>query len=94
MCRKVTSFSNAKEAIVNSGMVGVMLGVSVFIGFLGLVAFLWGLRSGQFDDEKKMMQGVLFDGEEELQEAALIDKKKREMKREPSMKENNNGGEA
>lgn len=55
---------------MNSGMVGVMLGVSIFIGFLGLVAFLWGLRSGQFDDEKRMMQGVLFDGEEELQEAA------------------------
>ncbi|MGP1450798.1 MAG: cbb3-type cytochrome oxidase assembly protein CcoS [Wolinella sp.] len=66
---------------MNSGMVGVMLGVSIFIGFLGLIAFLWGLRSGQFDDEKKMTQGVLFDGEEELREAATMEEKRREIKK-------------
>lgn len=67
---------------MNSGMVGVMLGVSVFIGFLGLMAFIWGLRTGQFDDEKKMMQGVLFDSEEDLVDAANREKKVETGKRE------------
>ena len=63
---------------MSTGMVGVMLGVSVFIGLLGLIAFIWGLRTGQFDDEKKMMQGVLYDNEEDLNEKASIDRKKQE----------------
>lgn len=46
-----------------------MLGVSIGLGFLGLLAFLWGLRTGQFDDKERMMRGVLFDGVEELNEA-------------------------
>lgn len=55
---------------MNTTMVGVMLATSLIIGLLGLVAFLWGLKNGQFDDEKKMMQGVLFDNEEDLRHAA------------------------
>lgn len=54
---------------MNTGMVAIMLGVSVLIGLLGLIAFLWGLRSGQFDDEKKFTQGLLIDGVDELNEA-------------------------
>ncbi|ANV97782.1 cytochrome oxidase maturation protein, cbb3-type [Helicobacter enhydrae] len=48
------------------GILGVMLYVSLFLGFIGLVAFLWGIKNHQFSDEKKMLQGVLYDGEEEL----------------------------
>ncbi|EES89959.1 cbb3-type cytochrome oxidase assembly protein CcoS [Helicobacter canadensis] len=55
---------------MNTTMVGVMLATSLIIGLLGLIAFLWGLKNGQFDDEKKMMQGVLFDNEEDLRRAA------------------------
>lgn len=55
---------------MNTTMVAVMLATSIVIGLIGLVAFLWGLRNGQFDDEKKMMQGVLFDSEEDLRLAA------------------------
>ena len=51
---------------MNITMVGVMLATSLIIGLLGLIAFLWGLKNGQFDDEKKMMQSVLFDNEEDL----------------------------
>jgi cbb3-type cytochrome oxidase maturation protein len=28
----------------------VLIPVALFLGLLGLVAFLWSLRSGQFDD--------------------------------------------
>ena len=57
------------------GIVAVMIGVSTFIGFLGLLGFIWGLKNGQFDDEKKIMQGVLFDGVSDLNEAASRDVK-------------------
>lgn len=60
---------------MNTTMVAVMLATSIFMGLLGLIAFIWGLRNGQFDDEKKMTQGVLFDGIEDLQNAAKSDKK-------------------
>ena len=55
---------------MNITMVGVMLATSLVIGLLGLIAFLWGLKNGQFDDEKKMMQGVLSDSEEDFGHAA------------------------
>ena len=54
---------------MNSGMIAVMLGVSLLIGLLGLIAFIWGLRSGQFDDEKKFTQGLLMDSVDELNDA-------------------------
>lgn len=54
---------------MTNGMIAIMLGVSILIGLLGLIAFIWGLRSGQFDDEKKFTQGLLMDGVDELNEA-------------------------
>ncbi len=56
----------------------LMITVSLFLGSLGVVAFIWGLKTGQFDDQEKMMQGVLFDGEEELNDAAKKERKKKE----------------
>ena len=47
-----------------------MLGVSLILGFFGLLGFLWGLKNGQFDDENKMMEGVLFDTPEDLNKIA------------------------
>ncbi|WP_104721117.1 cbb3-type cytochrome oxidase assembly protein CcoS [Helicobacter mesocricetorum] len=55
---------------MNTGMVAIMLATSIVIGLMGLIAFIWGLKNGQFDDEKKMMQGVLFDSEEDLRHMA------------------------
>ena len=60
---------------MNSGMIAIMLGVSLLIGLLGLVAFIWGLRTGQFDDEKKFTQGLLMDGVDELNDAYRNDLK-------------------
>ena len=52
-----------------------MLGVSLILGFFGLLGFLWGLKNGQFDDENKMMEGVLFDTPEDLNKIAKKKKK-------------------
>lgn len=69
-------------------MLAVMLGVSLFLGTVALGAFLWGLRSGQFDDAKKFTHGALFDSEEELNDAALKDQKRRLRGQAPQEKEN------
>ena len=61
-------------------MIAIMLGVSLLIGLLGLVAFIWGLRSGQFDDEKKFTQGLLMDGVDELNDAYRNDLKHESMR--------------
>jgi len=63
---------------MSSGIVAIMIGVSTFLGALGLWALLWGLRTGQFDDQKKFLDGAKFDGEDELNDAIMIEKRKKE----------------
>ena len=58
----------------------MMLGASTLLGALGLIAFIWGLRTGQFDDQNKMMSSVLFDNEEDLNRIAKMEQKKKETK--------------
>jgi cbb3-type cytochrome oxidase maturation protein len=41
----------------------VLIPVALFLGLLGLVAFLWSLRSGQFDDLDGASVRILFDDE-------------------------------
>lgn len=60
---------------MNSEIIGIMLGVSLVLGLFGLLAFMWGLKNGQFDDSNKMMQGVLFDSVEDLNLVANQNKK-------------------
>jgi len=55
---------------VDSWVIAMMLGASLFLGAIALSAFLWGIKNGQFDDEKKMMNQVLYDDESELNDAA------------------------
>ncbi len=64
---------------MNTTLLVVMLFVSILMGLFGLIAFLWGLKTGQFDDEKKFTQGVLFDGPQELNQAIENTKKKQKL---------------
>ncbi len=66
---------------MDSWVVGMMLGVSLFLGAIALAAFLWAIRDGQFDDEKKMMNQVLYDNEEDLNDAAEQERKKEALKK-------------
>ena len=63
---------------MSDSIMALMLGVSTLLGALGLVALLWGLRSGQFDDQAKFLDGARFDGEEELKDAVMMEKKRKE----------------
>ncbi len=63
---------------MSDSIMALMLGVSTFLGALGLIALLWGLRSGQFDDQSKFLDGARFDGEEELKDAVMMEQKRKE----------------
>lgn len=41
----------------------ILIPVALFLGLLGLIAFLWALRSGQFDDLDGAAARILFDDE-------------------------------
>ena len=62
---------------MSAGIIAMMLGVSTLLGALGLAALLWGLKSGQFDDTSKFLDGARFDGEEELKDAVMMEEKKK-----------------
>ncbi len=61
---------------MDSWVVAMMLGASLFLGGIALIAFLWGIKTGQFDDEKRMMNQVQFDDENELNDAADKERKR------------------
>ncbi|MGT0070743.1 cbb3-type cytochrome oxidase assembly protein CcoS [Helicobacter pylori] len=60
---------------MNTEILTIMLVVSVLMGLIGLIAFLWGVKSGQFDDEKRMLESVLYDSTNDLNEAILQEKR-------------------
>ncbi len=62
---------------MSAGIIAMMLGISTLLGALGLAALLWGLRTGQFDDTSKFLDGARFDGEEELKDAVMMEEKRK-----------------
>lgn len=66
---------------MDAWVIAMMLGVSTVLGALGLVALLWGVKSGQFDDTNKFLDGARFDGEEELQDAVMMEKKRKDLEK-------------
>ena len=66
---------------MDSWVVGMMLGASIFLGAIALFAFLWAIRSGQFDDEEKFLSATKFDGEAELNDAVEQEKKREKLKK-------------
>ncbi len=43
-----------------------LIPTAIGMGLLGLLAFLWALRSGQFEDLDGAAERILFDDEDEL----------------------------
>ncbi len=66
---------------MDSNILTLMLGISTFLGALGLGALLWGLKTGQFDDMRRFLDSVHFDNEDDLNDAALMEKKRQEAKK-------------
>ncbi|MFO1038773.1 MAG: cbb3-type cytochrome oxidase assembly protein CcoS [Geminicoccaceae bacterium] len=42
-----------------------LIPVALFLGLLGLLGFLWSLKSGQFDDLDGAAERILFDDDED-----------------------------
>ncbi len=67
---------------MDNWIVVMMLSVSLFLGAIGLFAFLWAIKSGQFDDEEKFLNAAKYDGVDELNDAVEKQKKKEQLKKE------------
>jgi len=62
-------------------IVAMMLGASIFLGSVALIAFLWAVKNGQFDDKEKFLNGTKFDNLEDLQDAVEKEQKLKELKK-------------
>jgi len=65
----------------------LMLSVSTFLGALGLIALLWGVKTGQFDDQSKFIDAARYDNEEDLRDAVMMEEKKKAHKQKKEMQE-------
>ncbi len=65
---------------MDSWVIAMMLGASLVLGGVALIAFLWGIKSGQFDDKEKFLNAALYDDESELNDAAEREHKKKKLK--------------
>ncbi len=75
---------------MSENIVILMISVSTFLGALGLIALLWGVKTGQFDDQSKFIDAARYDGEEELRDAVMMENKKkaRQKKKEKEKQKN------
>lgn len=62
---------------MDAWVIGMMIFISTLLGAFGLFALIWGLKTGQFDDTGKFLDGARFDGEEELKDAVMMEEKKK-----------------
>lgn len=61
-----------------SGILALMILISLFIGVILLVALLWGIKNGQFEDYSKFLDGTKFDSEDALNDAYKLDQKRKD----------------
>ncbi len=64
---------------MDSSIIIMMITASTLLGAFGLWALLWGVKTGQFDDKKKYMDGALLDSEEALHDAIRMENRKKEI---------------
>ena len=63
-----------------TGILLLELVVGVIVSFTLLAIFIWAVKGGQFDDGKKMMNGLLNDSTEDLQDAIKKEEKVKDLK--------------
>jgi len=66
---------------MSTWVIAMMLGVSIFLGSIAVVTLIWAIKKGQFDDEEKFLNAVKFDGVDDLNDAAKLERKKEELKK-------------
>ena len=63
-----------------TGILWLELIVGIIVSFSLLGIFIWAVKDGQFDDGKKMMNGLLNDSTEDLQDAIKKEDKVNKLK--------------
>lgn len=63
---------------MDSGIIAMMIGVSTFLGACGLAALLWGLKTRQFEDYRKFLDGTKYDDEDALNDAYKMEQKRKD----------------
>ena len=66
------------------------LTVGIIVSFTLLGIFIWAAKGGQFDDSKKMMDGLLFDSQEDLQSAVNKENRVKELKEKKAKEQESN----
>ena len=74
---------------MSDNIITLMLGISTALGAFGLFALIWGIKTGQFDDQTKFLDGAKFDSEEDFKDAVMMEKKKQEAIKKKKEKEKN-----
>ena len=74
---------------MSDNVIAVMIGISTALGAFGLFALIWGIKTGQFDDTEKFLDGAKYDGQEELKDAIMMEKKKQEALKRKKEREKN-----
>jgi len=64
-----------------SGVIFMMIGVSIVLAFAAILGVLWGVKNKQFDDYTKFLDGTKFDSEEALNEAYQMELRRKEAER-------------
>jgi cbb3-type cytochrome oxidase maturation protein len=49
--------------------IAILLPVAMFLGLLGLVAFVWSIKAGQYDDMQGAAERILIDEDDEASDA-------------------------
>ena len=78
---------------MSESIVILMIGISTLLGAIGLMSLIWAVKTGQFDDHSKFTDAVRHDNVEDLQDAVMMQNKKKaykeKMKQERLEKEKN-----
>lgn len=54
--------------MIDSNLIILMMGVSAVFGILMILFVISKVKNGEFEDGKKMFEGVLYDSEDDLNE--------------------------
>ncbi len=72
---------------MSNSIIVLMLSVSLLLGFIALIALLWGIKTKQFDDYSKFLDASKFDTQDLLNDAYEMELRKKE-----ALNKNKKGG--
>ena len=66
---------------MSGNILTMMIGISTFLGALGLMALIWAIKTGQFEDKEKFLEATKYDDIEALNDAVMMEKRKDQKKK-------------